>query len=90
MRIQLSDGVPMFQAVARCSNRESYVLGEITPQEVELASCDDASITGHGLYLIAVDNENPRKPGRVLARFLSEDCARHVADFLRSQGFLER
>ena len=80
----------MFQIVARNSNRTSYVLGEITAQEAELAANDDTSFTCRGLYLMAVDNENPRAPARVLAKFASEEAAMNLATFFRSNGFLER
>lgn len=79
----------MFQAVARCSNRHSFVLGEITQAEAEQAQADDPSITCQGLYLISVDNDNPKKPGTVLARFVSEEAAQKVAQFFRAQGLLE-
>lgn len=79
----------MFQVVAKCSNRHSFVLGEITQEEAERAQADDPSITCQGLYLISVDNDNPRAPGKVLARFVSEEAAQQVARFFRSQGLLE-
>lgn len=80
----------MFQAIARCTNRTSYALGELTREEADLASYDDSSFTRQGLYLVAIDNENPREPGKVLARFASEEAATHLADFFRTNGFLER
>ena len=80
----------MFQAIAKCTNRTSYVLGEITKVEAELASYDDSAFARQGIYLVAVDNENPREPGRVLARFASEEAAAHLANFFRANGFLER
>lgn len=80
----------MFQAIAKCNNRTSYVLGEITPEEAELASYDDSTFTCQGIYLLAVDNENPGEPAKVLARFASEEAAIHLAKFFRANGFLER
>ena len=79
-----------FQAVAKCTNRTTYVLGEITKEEAELASYDDTTFARQGVYLVAVDNENPKEPGRVLARFASEEAAAHLANFFRVNGFLER
>jgi hypothetical protein len=79
----------MFLAVARCSNRRSFVLGEITQAEAELAKADDPSITSQGVYLVAVDNEKPKEPGRVLAKFVSEEAAYELAKFFRTQGLLE-
>ena len=79
----------MFQVVARNTNRTSYVLGEITTQEAELAAYDDSAFTCQGLYLMEVDKETPREPARVLAKFASEEAALNVANFLRSNGLLE-
>ena len=79
----------MFQVVARNTNRRSYVLGEITTKEAELAAYDDSAFTHHGLYLMEVDNDAPREPARVLAKFTSEEAALNLAAFLRSNGFLE-
>lgn len=79
----------MFQAVARSNNRLSFVLGEATKEEIEIAKGDDPLLPSQGLYLIAVDNERPREPGTILARFTSEDAARQVAMFFRANGFLE-
>ena len=36
-----------------------------------------------------VDNETPNEPARVLAKFASEEAALNLANFLRSNGFLE-
>ena len=80
----------MFQVIARNTNRTSYVLGEITAQESELVCKEDASFTRHGLYLMIVDNENPRAPARVLAKFASEDAAMDLVAFFWSNGFLDR
>ena len=80
----------MFQVVARNTNRTSYVVGEITDQEAELAVDDDSIFTRQGLYLMVVDNETPHKPARVLAKFMSEAAAENLAIFFRSNGFLER
>ena len=79
----------MFQAIARNTNRTSYVLGGITAQEAEVAISEDPSFTRHGLYLLLVDKENPRAPARVLAKFASEEAAMNVANFFRANGFLE-
>ena len=80
----------MFQVVARNTNRTSYGLGEITAKEAEIAAYDDSAFTCQGLYLVEVDNEAPRKPARVLAKFASEEAAASLAAFFRSNGFLER
>ena len=80
----------MFQVVARHTNRTSYVLGEITEQESQLIECDDATFTRQGVYLMMVDNENPREPARVLAKFASEDAAMNLAGFFRCNGFIEK
>ena len=73
----------MFQVVARNTNRTSYVLGEITAQEAELAVSEDPAFTGKGVYLMVADNEKPRAPARVLAKFASEEAAAHLAAFFR-------
>ena len=80
----------MFQVVARNTNRTSYVLGEITMQEAELAAHDDPAVTFQGLYLMEVDNGAPQEPARVLAKFTSEEAALSLATFFRSNGLLER
>lgn len=77
------------QAVATLSNRESLFIGEITEREAELARQDNPAFDGYGLYLVAVDNQSPRLPGRVLAKFASEDAARSLAQFFRVRGALE-
>jgi len=79
----------MFQAVARRSNKVSYVLGEITAEEAELARSDDSNISTRGIYLIAVDNSNPRSPGQVLAKFTSQEAAQDLATLFRVNGLLE-
>lgn len=79
----------MFQVVARCSNKSTYVLGEITKKEAENAKIDDPTISCQGIYLVAIDNEKPTEPGTVLAKFVSEDAARHLAQFFRAHGLLE-
>ena len=80
----------MFQVVARNTEKTSYVLGEITAQEAELAVGEDPAFTGRGLYLMLAENENPHAPARVLAKFASEDAAAQLANFFRLNGFLER
>lgn len=80
----------MFQVIAKCTNRTSYVLGEITKQEAEMASYDDSTLACQDLCLLAVNNENPAEPGTVIARFVSEEAAAHLANFFRANGFLER
>ena len=79
----------MFQAVVRCSNRQSYVLGEITKEEAEIAQGEDSTVSCQGIYLIAVDITRPKEPGEVLAKFISDEAAQHVANFFRAQGLLE-
>ena len=79
----------MFQAVVRHTNRTSYFLGEITAQESELIEGDDVGFTRQGIYLMMVDNENPRAPARVLAKFVSEDAAMNLAVFFRRNGLIE-
>lgn len=78
-----------FQAIARLSNKESLCIGEITESEAELAQQDDSAFDGFGLYLIAVDNQSPRSPGRILAKFASEDAAKSLAQFFRLHEALE-
>ena len=80
----------MLQVVARKTNRTSYVLGEITAREAELASIDDPTFDRKGLYLMEVDNEAPRESARVVAKFASEEAAVSLATFFRSMGLLER
>lgn len=77
------------QAIATLSNRESLCIGEITEREAELARQDNPAFDGYGLYLLAIDNQSPRSPGRVLAKFASEDAARSLAQFFRVHGLLE-
>ena len=79
----------MLPTVARNTNRSSYVVGEITAQEAELAMSDDRSFTRHGVYLMVVDHDNPSLPARVLAKFASEEAARNLVAFFRDNGFLE-
>jgi hypothetical protein len=79
----------MFQVVARLSNKQSFVLGEISEAEAERAQADDPSVTCQGMYLIVVDNDHPREPGAVLARFVSEEAALTVARFFRTQGLID-
>ncbi len=78
-----------FQVVATLSNKESFCIGEITDQEAEIARQDNPAFDGYGLYLLAVDNQSPRSPGRVLAKFASEDAAKSLAQFFRIRGALE-
>lgn len=77
------------QAVATLSNRESLCIGEITDREAELARKDNPAFDGYGLYLLAIDKQSPRSPGRVLAKFASEDAAKSLAQFFRVRGVLE-
>lgn len=77
------------QVVTALSNKESLCIGEITDRESELACEDNPSFDGYGLYLLAVDNQSPRSPARVLAKFASEDAARSLAQFFRLRGTLE-
>ena len=78
-----------FQAVATLSNRESLCIGEITRREAELAREIDPAFSETGLFLLAIDNQNPTAPGRILAKFTSEDAAHSLAKFFRIQGALE-
>jgi hypothetical protein len=78
-----------FQAVATLSNRESLCICEITDHEAEVAQQDNPDFGQFGLYLIAVDKEDPRAPGRVLAKFASEEAAKSLARFFRTHGALE-
>jgi len=78
-----------FQAVAKSTNRQSLVIGEITAAEAELAKHENPFIDGKGLYLISVDSEVGAGIGSVLAKFTSEDAAYEVARFFRASGKLE-
>lgn len=78
-----------FQAVATLTNRESLCICEISDHEADIAQQDNPAFDQFGLYLIAVDNQNPKAPGRVLAKFASEDAAKSLARFFRIQGVLE-
>jgi len=77
------------QAVATISNTQSLCICEITREEAEQAQQDNPLFDGYGLYLVAVDKQKPRSPGRVLAKFASEDAAKSVAQFLRVRGLTE-
>ncbi len=77
------------QAIATLTNTESLCIGEITQKEADLAKQDNPAFDGYGLYLVAVDSQAPRAPGRVLAKFASEDAARTLAHFFRLRGALE-
>jgi len=79
----------MFQAVIRGRNKLSYALGAITPKEAELADSDEIQITTQGLYLVEVDNDNPKAAGRVMAKFVSEEAAHDFAKMFRIHGLLE-
>jgi len=74
------------QAIATFSNRESLCIGEITTQEAEIAQAENPDFDGFGLYLVAVDNNAPSAPARVLAKFSSEDAALTLAKFFRASG----
>lgn len=78
-----------FQAIATLSNRESLCICEISTVEAELAQQDNSAFDGFGLYLVAVDKSQPRSPGRVLAKFASEDAAKSLARFFRLHDALE-
>ncbi|HEV7278373.1 MAG TPA: hypothetical protein VGN80_19000 [Devosiaceae bacterium] len=78
-----------FQAIARLSNRESLCIGEITAKEADLAAEENPAFDGYGLYLIAVDTEAPSAPGRILAKFASDEAAQTLARFFRFNGVLE-
>jgi hypothetical protein len=77
-----------FQAVATLSNKESLCIGEITLREAELAQQSNPEFDGYGLYLVDVDNNSPSEPGRILAKFASEDAAAYLAKFFRMNGAL--
>jgi len=76
------------QAIATLSNRESLCIGEITSHEADLARAENPDFDGFGVYLVAVDNQAPSAPGRVLAKFASEDAACALAKFFRMTGAL--
>jgi hypothetical protein len=76
------------QAIATLSNRESLCIGEITAQEAEVAQVENPDFDGFGLYLVAIDNESPSSPARVLAKFASEESAMTLAKFFRATGAL--
>lgn len=78
-----------FQAVAKSTNRSSLVIGEISAFEAEAARHENPFIDGRGIYLISVDNETKNAVGNVLAKFVSEDAARELAQFFRLTGRLE-
>lgn len=78
------------QVVTVPTNQRSLCIGEITTKEAESAIGDDPSFDGHGLYLVAVDVNAPRQPAAVLAKFVSEEAAATLAQFLRTHGHLER
>ena len=78
-----------FQAIAKSTNRASLVIGEITAIEAEIARHDNPLVDGRGIYLISVDNETKGAIGSVLAKFVSEDAARELAQFFRLTGRLE-
>lgn len=46
-------------------------------------------VDGAGIYLVSVDNQYPSKLGEVLAKFVSEDAARELANFFRLSGRME-
>lgn len=77
------------QVVATLSNRECLCIGEITAKEAEAARQTDPTIDGYGLYLLAVDADNPRRDASVLAKFCSEEAAYKLAQFFRLRGALE-
>lgn len=78
-----------FQAVATLSNRESLCICEISDHEANAAQQDNPAFDQFGLYLVAVDNQNPKAPGRILAKFASEDAAKSLANFFRLHGALQ-
>lgn len=78
------------QIVTNLSNKESLCIGEITEREAEIARQEDPSFDGYGLYLIAVDNQIPSSPAKVLAKFASEDAAKCLANFFRIKASIEK
>lgn len=78
------------QAVATTTNRYSLCISEITTKEAQIAMAENPEIDGMGLYLISVDASAPMSSATVLAKFVSEDAAREVAQFFRIHGLLER
>jgi len=79
-----------FQVVAALSNTQRLCICEITAAEAEAAQADDPCFDGFGLYLVEMDAVDPRLPATVLAKFSSEDAARRMAQFFRTQHLLER
>lgn len=78
------------QIVSPLSNRVSLCIGEITTTEALNAMVDNPAFDGEGLYLVSVDQSNPQKQGEVLAKFVSEDAARVLANYFRVYGAIER
>lgn len=65
---------------APLSKSRSVCVGPITRNEA--ASADAAFCDGLGYYLYVADTRNPGGT-QVLARFASEDAARHMSDVLK-------
>lgn len=77
------------QATVRATNTTSLFIGEITSEEADSLKLDNPEMDGFGYYLVAIDNDNPRRAGSVLAKFRDEGSARALANLFRTHGLLE-
>lgn len=77
------------QAIASFSNTTGLCIGEITDAEAALARADNPAMERSGIFLVQVDRRHPKAPGRVLARFTSEDAALKLAQFFVASGRIE-
>lgn len=78
-----------FQVVAAFTNTESLCIGEITRLEAEIAGESNPLVDGTGLYLLAIDRRDARKPGKVLAKLADEGAAQTLAQYFRLHGQIE-
>lgn len=78
-----------FQVVAKSTNCTSLVIGEISAEEAEIARQESPFVDGKGIYLLSVEGDSKAANGVVLAKFVSEDAAYHLAQFFRLAGRLE-
>lgn len=77
------------QVTIKATNRVSFFIGEITLEEADSVRTDNPEDDGFGYYLVEIENDQPKKSGNVLAKFMDESAARAVANIFRARGLTE-
>ncbi len=67
------------------TNATMLCIGGITRREAEIGQNDDLPIDGKGYYLFLADETEPKRPIQILAKFLTEIEAGHLARLFSSQ-----